>query len=621
MRFFTIILLVAITSNLSVYGQNEHLSGQVIDESGNPVPFAHVRIGGTYSGTLTNIHGNFQLNVSSRETTQLMISCVGYVSQPVDIPATGSLTITLKEDLINLETVVVVPKNYAKELVIKAINQIPSNYPNRGERITGFIRETLSKDSLASDLHYISEAQTEISKSGYEKPTLHDEVKLLKGRKLNIDTANMTIRIYAGAHLPHRFDMVLRREGPLNPKKTDEYIYEMDDTVRFENNFLFNVGFVSLNGQETGTISILDQSYAIVALKRNQTKDAFKGANILKANKRQYLTSLTNYDLHEDSKWRLNYIQYSTGFRNGSRDVYLNSVYTSHGFQIETEKISYQDRIQFGDYLHQRVDEFQPTYWSGYNITLPDQRFDQAYQKNQSIQSTTNNENSQSLSILDIIKRVEFGYNARMIKWDMNPHSIIFNQGEINLNEIFNDDELVSWNMSTSIMYRLKNYSYLFFESGRSFGADKIDDVHLGYNRRFPITRGRRLFIAGSLGYSYTQFNKSIGQIALSNSIELDGKKIDASRLDVYSTSKIHTLFTSFTIIYEKSRRLKFQTGIDFFSPIGGSNGARFIEDQGIFRRKNVFLENGMNGIEINSSNSLNFERRLGLRCGLIVSF
>ena len=620
MKQFTFFFFFMLIAHLA-FTQSGRVTGLVTDESGEAIPFAHVRIKSTYSGTLTNINGRFQLNIPNINETQLFISCVGFESKTVDVPTNGMLKISLREDLIELGEVVVVPKDYARELVRDAIQKIPDNYPLQNEIMTGFIRETLSKDSLADSLYYISEAQTEASKSPYDRASSSDEVKIIKGRKLDVDTDNLAVRIYAGAHLQNRFDMVLKREGPLNSGKMKNFIYEIDDTVRFNGKKLFKVGYVSRDGNESGEISILDQSLAIVHLEQYQSKGHFKGANLIKANKRQYLKSVTSYDIHEDSLWRLNYIRYGTKFKNGSVNIYLNSTYSTHGFRKEKEKIPYNERIQFGDYLYTQVDEFDPAYWDDYNVTVADRRFDEAYVENVEADDDNSEKVSKRSKILNLIQRLELGYALRGMKTKISNHTINFNNGEIALDETIAASEDTRLALALSLMYRIKERSYLIYESSMALDGSKSTDLFLGYSYRMPIGKSQRTFFAGSVGYVYSELNQSLGSVSLTSNTKLDGRKIDADVIDIYSAAKHHSILSSLSVIYEKSRRLKFHAGIEYLTVMDQRDGLRIIEDQWFLKRKNIFIKEGDEGLTINSSESSNFERSVGFRAGIILAF
>lgn len=82
------------------------ISGTVEDEMG-PLPGVSVSIKGTTTGSLTDIDGNFSVNVPD-EKTNLTFSFLGYVTQDVTVGSTRDFKIVMKTDDYSLEEVVVV---------------------------------------------------------------------------------------------------------------------------------------------------------------------------------------------------------------------------------------------------------------------------------------------------------------------------------------------------------------------------------------------------------------------------------------------------------------------------------------------------------------------------------
>jgi TonB-linked SusC/RagA family outer membrane protein len=83
------------------------VTGIVVDRTGEAIIGANVvEKGATANGTVTDVNGNFVLNVATGATLQ--VSYIGYVTQEVRVGQQASLHITLEEDLQNLEEVVVV---------------------------------------------------------------------------------------------------------------------------------------------------------------------------------------------------------------------------------------------------------------------------------------------------------------------------------------------------------------------------------------------------------------------------------------------------------------------------------------------------------------------------------
>ena len=86
--------------------QVKKVSGVIIDASGIPVIGANVLEKGTTNGVITDLDGNFTLNVKPGAT--LVITYIGYVSQEIEIGNQTTFKITLKEDSEMLDEVVVV---------------------------------------------------------------------------------------------------------------------------------------------------------------------------------------------------------------------------------------------------------------------------------------------------------------------------------------------------------------------------------------------------------------------------------------------------------------------------------------------------------------------------------
>ena len=86
--------------------QTIKVKGQVLDHTGVPVIGANVVVKGTTNGTITDLDGNFTLEVP--QGAVLSITYVGFTEQTVTVRGSEPLTIQLKEDAEALEEVVVV---------------------------------------------------------------------------------------------------------------------------------------------------------------------------------------------------------------------------------------------------------------------------------------------------------------------------------------------------------------------------------------------------------------------------------------------------------------------------------------------------------------------------------
>ena len=85
-----------------MYAQ-EAITGNVVDQTGEPVIGATVMEKGTSNGTVTDFDGNFSLKVAAGKT--LTISYIGYQTQ--ELPAANGMKVTMQEDALALNEVVV----------------------------------------------------------------------------------------------------------------------------------------------------------------------------------------------------------------------------------------------------------------------------------------------------------------------------------------------------------------------------------------------------------------------------------------------------------------------------------------------------------------------------------
>ncbi|RKS50715.1 iron complex outermembrane receptor protein [Gillisia mitskevichiae] len=82
------------------------VTGKIIDEKGEGVPFATVMEEGTTNGTTTDEVGNFEFNVSKLPTT-IVGSYIGFKTKKQEITAATNIVMTLAQDSFGLDEIVV----------------------------------------------------------------------------------------------------------------------------------------------------------------------------------------------------------------------------------------------------------------------------------------------------------------------------------------------------------------------------------------------------------------------------------------------------------------------------------------------------------------------------------
>ena len=100
----------AMDANPTEYGQNQDqrkkITGKVVDATGMPIIGANIMEKGTLNGTITDLDGNFSLEVKSGAI--LLVSYIGYNEQAIPVGDQSHFNLRLTEDTQHLEEVVVV---------------------------------------------------------------------------------------------------------------------------------------------------------------------------------------------------------------------------------------------------------------------------------------------------------------------------------------------------------------------------------------------------------------------------------------------------------------------------------------------------------------------------------
>jgi TonB-linked SusC/RagA family outer membrane protein len=101
-----LVFLLGLLMSTALWAQQKTISGTVSDASG-PLPGANVIVKGTTIGMVTSPDGTFALDVP-QNTTSLIVSFIGYLTQEVDIAGKTTVDVVLQADAIGLEEVVAI---------------------------------------------------------------------------------------------------------------------------------------------------------------------------------------------------------------------------------------------------------------------------------------------------------------------------------------------------------------------------------------------------------------------------------------------------------------------------------------------------------------------------------
>ncbi len=105
MKRLRLLLMVLLVGGFTAL-QAQVITGTITDRAGEPLIGASILVEGTTTGTVTDLDGNFSLNVPANAET-MVVTYTGFASKKVPLTGATSYSITLDEDSAVLEQVVV----------------------------------------------------------------------------------------------------------------------------------------------------------------------------------------------------------------------------------------------------------------------------------------------------------------------------------------------------------------------------------------------------------------------------------------------------------------------------------------------------------------------------------
>lgn len=106
MKKHLLVLVLSFVSIAAAFSQRL-ITGRIIDETSTPLIGASILVKGTSTGTVTDVEGNYSINVPSGYNT-LVISYTGYQSQELELGVSDVVDITLESGVTQLSELVVI---------------------------------------------------------------------------------------------------------------------------------------------------------------------------------------------------------------------------------------------------------------------------------------------------------------------------------------------------------------------------------------------------------------------------------------------------------------------------------------------------------------------------------
>ncbi len=394
--------------SIFTFGQEYRtIRGKVYDKQTNePVPYAHVGILEKGIGTTTSDNGIFVLKVPEKYlSSTMMVSCIGYKTWEKPIREIESpVRIYLAQNAKELNEVLVMAESAVEDIIRKAVNNIPKNYPTHPTTVTGFYRESRTDDSL--NHVYLAEGVLKIYKKGYDSKK-EGQVSLVQGRLINLQNpldTTVASHFSSGHMAAHRFDFVKNRVDFIDERFFPVYKYWIENITWYndrkvfiigfdidedanpeqgevddewadsgDSNFLFIIGGSKkskkkIKARMRGRIYIEQESYAFVRAEFEITEEGLKKTNDypLYAGSWKGNSYVVNYRKLDDTWY------FSDALREGKYGgggLYNNEIKIT---EIDTEKsgqIPYNDRLRRGEKFTSVTGEYDENFWKSYNTT------------------------------------------------------------------------------------------------------------------------------------------------------------------------------------------------------------------------------------------------------------
>ncbi len=111
----SLLFALLVSGSVSAFAQTHNVTGRVLDENGQGLPGAGVLVKGTTLGTVTDIDGNFNIDLPDDKKNKLMIQALGYVTVTVSDTGQSEFNIRMARTSTTLEGAVVTALGIKRE--------------------------------------------------------------------------------------------------------------------------------------------------------------------------------------------------------------------------------------------------------------------------------------------------------------------------------------------------------------------------------------------------------------------------------------------------------------------------------------------------------------------------
>ncbi|WP_163210369.1 carboxypeptidase-like regulatory domain-containing protein [Bacteroides sp. 519] len=353
-------------------------------------------------GTVSNQDGVFRLAIpDSLKSSTIRISHIGYVNREFTLREVtdGRIDLSLEPKVIPLQEVVIRVINPI-QTIQKMLDERKYNYASNPVDLTVFYREAIEHKKKNVDL---TETVLNIYKTGYDYEHSNDQVRLMKMRRIIDQQERDTIltKVKAGIYSALMLDVVKHVPDFLEVSPANEFAYTFADMSVVDNRLVYVIAFEQKQHIKTplfkGQLYIDTDNYALLEAHIEINPEYVEKATSLYVEKRSRNFRLTlrkaaytlSYRPGLDGLHYLNHVRGDLEFRVRRKRHWFSSTlkvwFEMVNCKVDTENVQpipRQERFSPRSILSETTHAYDPDFWGGMNVIVPEEELKEFILKN-----------------------------------------------------------------------------------------------------------------------------------------------------------------------------------------------------------------------------------------------
>jgi hypothetical protein len=371
------------------FAQEAYISikGKVVDkESKEPIPYASIYIKDKPIGTTSNEEGVFLFHIPSKfDQDTLIISVIGYnkFKSAVSLMEKNDNPIELIQSTILIQEVTISAskkESTAKEIVKRAYERIPENYPMKPFIIDGFFRDLQKEDDKPVAL---LEAALRFRYKDYNPG--YEEVEIIEVKKSfnkrhpvngTYDRQNSIVDLMEDNYIKHRF-------GPIRGKG---WRFVVDSIITYDNLTVYKISGRK-NASESTEMYIDSKDFSIIKLElRTQMVNGQfyrRYLNLPDPYGQQETSVRTIFEFQKiDNKMYLKYQREEDTYNLFNkttneivlRQAYVKELFVNNVVQIPSDSLI-NEQMNINKSVEGQARPYNALFWRYYNIPIETAKF------------------------------------------------------------------------------------------------------------------------------------------------------------------------------------------------------------------------------------------------------